>query len=330
MPRSRASSTFRTSLLILFALVILVWAGPRAEVDLLWTEVTPEAPLDAWLEASEAGFDDLRPGTGKGVVWADSVGRKTPLAVVYLHGFSASRLEAYPYPDSVAKALGANLFYTRLAGHGRDGEALGASTAREWMQSVAEAIRVGESIGDSLIVIGLSTGGSLAAAAAADPALNRRWKAQVWISPYFELHDSRSDMLMWPWGNVLLRIMASEDRSWTPQNDLHAALGTHTYPSKVLLQLVPMVERIREMDLSAVTLPTLMIYSPDDTVVRPDVALEKLATLQAVTDTVVVRRATDQNMHVIVGDALGPENTIPVARRTVDWLRSLELVRQSE
>jgi hypothetical protein len=37
---------------------------------------------------------------------------------------------------------------------------------------------------------------------------------------------------------------------------------------------------------------------------------------------VVVRRALDRNMHVLVGDALGPENTIPFARRTVDWLNA--------
>ena len=192
------------------------------------------------------------------------------------------------------------------------------------MQSVAEAIRVGEAIGDSLVVIGLSTGAPLAAVASADPDLNRRWKAQVWISPYFKLQDDRSGMLLWPWGRVLLRIMGGEEHSWTPQNELHAALGTRTYPSEVLLQLVPMVTQIRKMDLSGVRVPTLMVYSPDDRVVKPEAALEKLATLgSAVTDTVVVRRATDANMHVIVGDALGQENTIPVARRTIDWLRGL-------
>ena len=324
MPRSRTSTAFRTSLLILSALLILVWAGPRADADLSWSDVTPLEPLDAWLAGQEAGFDTIRPGTAKGIVWADSVGKKTPLSVIYLHGFSASRLEAYPYPDSVAKALGANLLYTRLAGHGQDGEALGASTAHEWMQSVVEAIRVSEAIGDSLVVIGLSTGAPLAAVASADSALSRHWKAQVWISPYFKLQDSRSDLVLGPWGRVLLRILAGEERSWSPQNELHAALGTHTYPSRVLLELVAMVREIRELDMSGVTVPTLMVYSPDDKVVRPDWALEKLETLgAAVTDTMVVRRATDLNMHVIVGDALGPENTLPVARRTVDWLRGL-------
>ena len=331
MTRSRSGATIRTALLILLALVLLVLAGPRPEADLSWDDVSPQPPLDEWLAAREAAFDDIRPGTEKGIVWADSVGERTPYAVVYLHGFSASRLESTPYPDSVAKALGANLYYPRLPGHGRDGEALGESKAHEWIQGVAEAIRVGEAIGDSLIVMGLSTGGALAAAAALEPSLSRRWAAQVWISPYFALRDERAGIVLGPWGRVLFRFMAGTERSWTPQNDLHAALGTHSYPSKVILELIAMVNQIEQEDFGPVTIPTLMIYSPDDMVVRPDVGLAQLDELGSThKDTVVVRRALDRNNHVIVGDALGPENTIPLARRTIQWLAGLGIGNGAE
>lgn len=317
-----------TALLILIALVLLVLAGPRASVDLAWSEVTVAEPVDEWLAEQEAAFDDIQPGKEKGIIWADSSKARTDFAVVYIHGFSASRLEAHPYPDSVAAALGANLHYTRLQGHGRGGNVLGDATGAGWMQSVAEAVRVGEAIGDSLIVIGLSTGGSLVAAAAADPELSRRWAAQVWINPYFAVHDSRADIILWPWGNVLLKIMASEDRSWEPQNDLHAYMGTHTYPSKVLLQLVATVDAVKHVDLSSVQVPTLNIYSPDDQVVRPEVSLEIFETLGAARkDTMMVLRALDKNNHVIVGDALGPDNTVPIARRTVAWLNESGIAR---
>ena len=321
---SRSGTPLRTALLILLALVLLVLAGPRSEADLSWDEVTPGEPIDAWLAEQEAPFDDIRPGTEKGIVWADSVDKRTPYSVVYIHGFSASRLEAYPYPDSIAKALGANLYYPRLPGHGRDGDAMSEVTHQDWMQGVAEAIRVGEAIGDYLIVIGLSTGGALATAAALDPGLNRRMAAQIWISPYFALQDERGELILLPWGNVLLRLMAGESRSWQPQNELHASLGTHGYKSSVLLDLVTIVDAIEEMDLGAVTIPTLLIYSPDDTIVRPDAAILQFDELgSARKDSFVVRRALDLNNHLIVGDALGPENTIPIARRTTEWLRSL-------
>ena len=135
-------SRSRTLLLIFIALILLFFAGPRAHVDLSWDDIQVGQPIDEWLDAQEAIFDDLRPGVQKEVIWADSSKARTPLSIVYLHGFSASRLEAVPYPDSIAKALGANLFYTRFAGHGRDGQALGESTVHDWVQSTAEAIKV--------------------------------------------------------------------------------------------------------------------------------------------------------------------------------------------
>ena len=313
-----------TALLILLALILLVFAGPRASVDLNWDEVAVVEPVDEWLAGQEAAFDDIQPGKEKGIVWADTSKGKTDYAVIYIHGFSASRLEAHPFPDSLAAALGANLHYTRLEGHGRGGDALGEATGAGWMQSLAEAVRVGEAIGDSLVVIGLSTGAALVTAASADPELSRRWAAQVLISPYYAAQDERSEMLLWPWGNVLLSIMASEDRSWEPQNDLHAYMGTHTYPSKVLLELVATAEAARNTDLSNVDVPTLWIYSPDDTVVRPEIGLEVYRSIGAARkDTFVVRRSLDKNNHVIVGDALGPANTVPVAERTATWLMSL-------
>ena len=52
--------------------------------------------------ASEAAFTDLRPGTNKGIVWQGADRQRRPWAVVYLHGFSASRLETAPLAEVVA------------------------------------------------------------------------------------------------------------------------------------------------------------------------------------------------------------------------------------
>lgn len=314
-----------TALLIVIALFLLVIAGPKAETDLEWTDVAVPEDVDRWLEENEASLGNVQPAKEKAVIWAKTEGERTPFSVVYLHGFSASRLEAAPYPDSLAAALGANLHYSRLAGHGRDSAAMGASTAAEWYQSAVEAIRVGEAIGDSLIIVGLSTGGTLAAAAALDPDLNRRWKAQVWISPNFAVADSRSDMLLWPWGHVLLRLVQGDTYSWEPQNEKHAAIGNTEYDSRVLIEVVSLADAVQEMPFEDIETPTLLIYSKDDLVVDPEVTEELYARMTSRRDSIVVRRALDHNMHVIVGDALGPENTIPLARRTEEWLKSLGL-----
>ena len=312
-----------TALLILIALILLVMAGPRIETDLEWSEVEIPDDVGAWLAENESALGNVQPGKEKEIVWAHSAGQRTPYAVVYLHGFSASRLEASPYPDSVSAALGANLHYARLAGHGRDNQAMGASTAGQWYQSAVEAIRVGEAIGDSLIIIGLSTGSTLAAAAALDPALNRKWKAQVWISPNFTVADSRSEMMLWPWGKTLLRLVQGDTYSWKAQNERHAAIGTQEYDSRVLLEVVSLTDTVRELPFQDMETPTLLIYSKHDRVVDPSVTESLYARMTARKDSIVVQQALDQNMHVIVGDALGPQNTGPLARRTRQWLESL-------
>ena len=88
------------------------------------TPVIP-ADIESYLAESEqrAGAGaPLIPGTEKRIRW--SAGREpTDYAIVYLHGFSATRQELAPMLDRLADALGANLFETRLAGHGRGSDA---------------------------------------------------------------------------------------------------------------------------------------------------------------------------------------------------------------
>ena len=81
----------------------------------------PQLPDDlvAWLSEREAKVPALREGAAKRIVWAETPGDQTDWAVIYLHGFSASAEEIRPVPDRVAAALGANLYFTRMTGHGR-------------------------------------------------------------------------------------------------------------------------------------------------------------------------------------------------------------------
>ncbi|GIV58500.1 MAG: hypothetical protein KatS3mg042_1413 [Rhodothermaceae bacterium] len=132
------------------ALMGLLWMlGPRPAVEEPAGRPVLPGDLDAYLAAAEARFDDLRPGVEKAIVWADPATRsRTPLAVVYLHGFSATREETRPLCDTLAARLGANLFYTRLTGHGRTGEALAAATASDWLRDALEALAIGQRLGE--------------------------------------------------------------------------------------------------------------------------------------------------------------------------------------
>lgn len=66
------------------------------------------------------------------------------LNLVYLHGISATRQETAALAEIVAKRLEANLFYTRLTGHGRTGEALLDGSVRAWFNDTVEAFDIGQ------------------------------------------------------------------------------------------------------------------------------------------------------------------------------------------
>ncbi|HXV99346.1 MAG TPA: hypothetical protein VEC93_13065, partial [Anaerolineae bacterium] len=148
--------------LALAGLMILFLAGPTAKIDLNRRPIDLPEDLDGYLAESEAQFPDLISDTGKTIIWANAAKTKTPLALIYLHGFTATRQEAAPLCDNIAARLGANLFYTRLTGHGRSGQALGAAMANDWLNDTLEALEIGKRLGDKVIVIGSSTGGTLA------------------------------------------------------------------------------------------------------------------------------------------------------------------------
>ena len=124
--------------------------------------------LDAHFARVEAAFDDITPGCEKRVQWHGEAGHVTDIALLYVHGFSATSEEVRPVPDNVAAVLGANIVYTRLEGHGRGGEALGKATVEGWRADFKEALAAARLVGRKILIMSTSTGGTLTAEAAVD------------------------------------------------------------------------------------------------------------------------------------------------------------------
>ena len=70
-------------------LVLVFLAGPRSRIDVQLAFPDLPEDLEGYLARSEARFPDLVPGAEKTIVWAGTAGARTPLALVYLHGYSA-------------------------------------------------------------------------------------------------------------------------------------------------------------------------------------------------------------------------------------------------
>ena len=302
--------------------------GPRVASD---TSVTfDEAALGsdpaAYVAASEAKVAAIRAGLAKEIVWAYPASRaKTPLSIVYIHGFSASKGEIRPVPDKVAAALGANLFYTRLAGHGQDNAAMGEASLNDWINDTAEALAIGRAIGERVIVIATSTGGSLAAYAVAQPALAKDVAALVLISPNFGVQAAGAGLLTGPWGLQIAELLIGKERGFEPANDLQRHFWTYTYPTKATLPMAATVALARRQAYDKVKIPALFVVSDGDQVIKPDEVKAVAAAWGGPHELLAVDDPGDPSSHVLAGDALSPQMTDPMATKIVEWIKSLGL-----
>ncbi len=311
---------------VIIALVALWVLGPRVEVDTTIRFDPADIGSDpvAYLQRAEAPFE-IRPGLEKEIVWALPASRaRTPLAIVYIHGFSASKGELRPLPDRVAQALQANLFFTRLAGHGQDGDAMGGASVNAWVNDLAEAIAIGRAIGERVVVIGTSTGGGLATWGAAQDGLMQDVAGVVLVSPNYRIRASGADWLTRPWGGLLADLAIGGERGFTPANALQEELWTTRYPTSATLPMAALTHLARETPVERIALPALFVFSDADRVVDASVTREIAARWGGPSAIVAVDQTDDANAHVIAGDAYSPSTTDALATRIADWIRALD------
>ncbi len=286
----------------------------------------PTAPtaLPAWLAAQESAAGVTDTAVAKRIVFAgDSV--RTPYSIVYLHGFSATRQETAPLSEQVARALGANLFETRLTGHGLPGDSLGTVTAGDWLDDAVEAMDIGRTLGDSVIVIGTSTGGTLAAWLATLPSGARTGlHTVVLIAPNFGPVDRAASVLTLPWASVLLPRLIPFRES-TSGNEGRRRFWTTKYPTAALFPMQALVEDTRARTVSGYSTPTLTFYNANDRVVD---ALRTLAWLDRVKalgtvreERVLVTPAENEDGHVLAGRITAPSQTNGLAVRIAEFVR---------
>ena len=306
---------------------VLIAIAPRS------LDYQPDAPvlgtdLDSWLASRESDVHDETPiidQAEKRIRWQTEAGARTPLSVVYLHGFSATRQEIAPVGELIADALGANLFETRLAGHGLTVDALANARAEDWLDDGAEALSVGAAIGDRIVLVGTSTGATLAVALA-DHETFGAVANLILLSPNFAVPDPSAEALTWPGGPQLARAMIGATRSWTPANAAQEKYWSTTYPTAALVEMMRLVKRARNMLPLELSQSVLTIYSPNDGVVDTEWVQRAAGMIAGPhTDMVEIARSGDPSNHVLAGDILSAETNAVLTNHIVRFVRSTGL-----
>lgn len=305
----------------IFVLLLVVFlTGPKVPIDETIHPLSLPDDLDNYLANQEHRFNDIIPGAEKKIIWANTPRSKTDYAIVYIHGFSATRQEMAPLAELVAKSLQANLFYTRLTGHGRDGKAMLEGSVNAWLNDTVEALRIGSKLGKKVVMIGSSTGGTAITWLAAQTD-STTINAFILISPNFGPTNWTASILTWPWGQQIAELFMGKERYWNPENTFHGRYWTNSYPTSALLPMMGIVDLLNSMNLKKVKTPLLLIHSPDDQVVSTRAAIRTFSIIGSKNKLrVPYTQSEDPNQHVLAGDILSPGTTEEVARMISEFI----------
>jgi pimeloyl-ACP methyl ester carboxylesterase len=275
-------------LIVVVVLVIIYAVGPRPSMPVYNIQLTAAPSIDSGLEKYISQMESkhkIKPNNEARIVWAnDSLKQKTEYAIVYLHGFSACQEEGNPVHRQLAKEFGCNLYLSRLSQHGIDTtDALYYMTAENLWESAKQAYAIGKQLGNKVILMGTSTGGTLAlqlAAAYPDVA------GLVLLSPNIAINDPNAWLLNNPWGLQIARLVKGSKLNTagkdTPE---YKQYWNKQYRLEATVQLEELLETtMNKSTFAAVKQPTLTLYyykdeQHQDPVVKVSAMKEMMAEL---------------------------------------------------
>jgi pimeloyl-ACP methyl ester carboxylesterase len=290
-------------------IVALYFLGPAPATPVyeptLPTVPTEATALEQYVTANEAAHK-LRPNNEARIVWNDSTHKKTPYAVVYLHGFTASQMEGDPVHKRFARTMGCNLYLARLADHGLDTtDALINMTPDRLWASAKQALAIGKQLGDKVILVGCSTGSTLALKLAAE--FPQDVQALIHLSPNIAINNDAAFLLNGPWGLYIARAVMGGEYSESP-GPVPAARAQYWY-TRYRLEGAVQLEELIETTMTPETFekvhqPSLTLYyykneQEQDPEVKVSAMLEmnaQLGTPDNLKETVAI---PDAGAHVI-------------------------------
>lgn len=295
-----------------------LWIPVVVAAPLLWA-LTPSrlayGPADAVPPLPQAA---VIPGTEERIVALEP---PSDWVVVFLHGFTATRQGMAPLAERVAAGLGASLVEARLAGHGHIENPMQGVLAEHWMADAERVLTRAAELGDKLLVIGSSTGATLAAAMLDQPIAGRI-HTLVMLSPNFLPQGAGAAWLTRPGGLLLARLIAGETRCWEPANELQARYWSTCYPTAATVEVMRLVNRANELMDGQHEQGLLVFYSGEDQVVSPDAILSAYETFRSSRKLLVeVTDSGDAKDHILAGDIMSPGTTDRVVGQILDFIR---------
>ena len=315
---------FLKILTIIIAILGIVYlVGPTVQKAKYETALPTVPPLDSLITYVKNQEDKhlIKPGNEAEIVWADSSRQQTEYAIVYLHGFSASKEEGNPVHLNFAKSINANLYLSRLADHGIDTIApMQYFTADRLWETAKEAFAIGKKLGKKVILVGTSTGATAALQLAATyPEVH----SLILLSPNIAINDNKVWMLNNSWGLQIARaVSGGDERVLDGKTPIYKKYWYDHYRLESVVQLQELLESsMTKSTFEKVKQPTLMLYyykneKQQDPVVKVSAMLKMFDELGTVADQKEKHALPNTGNHVI-GSAI-TSNDIPSVEKAIN------------
>lgn len=243
--------------------VYLLGPAPVKPVYKIEMPTVPADPnqLDAYVKNNEAQHKIKQDNEARIIWYNDSTKQKTDYAIVYLHGFTASQAEGDPVHRNLAKKFGCNLYLSRLAEHGIDTtDALLNLTADKYWESAKQALAIGQQIGNKVILLTTSTGGTNALQLAATYPANVA--ALILMSPNIAINDPNAWLLNNHWGLQVAHLVLGSGYITSKDNrPLYKQYWDWKYRAEGAVALEEMLETTMKKEIfEKVTQPVELLY----------------------------------------------------------------------
>lgn len=307
--------------LVLIALFYFLGPKPKKAI---WSLTMPQVPqqaidLENYVKGQESKHV-IKANNEARIIWNDSSKNRTPYSVVYLHGFYASQEEGDPVHLEFAKKFGCNLYLARLADHGIDSvdQLINFTVDRGW-ESAKEALAIGKALGDKVIVMGTSSGSTLALVLAAE--YPEDVAALINLSPNIRINHPLAFIANNPWGVYIARLVRGGKYEVSEPDPIHDQYWYNKFRLEAVSELQEMIEdKMNKETFEKVKCPSLTLYyykneEEQDKTVKVSAMLEmndQLGTPAALKKTVAIPNA---GTHVI-GSYLTSNDFESVIRET--------------
>ncbi len=244
---------------------------------------TTTTMIDKVLTTTETAAH-AKPNNEAKIIWADTAKTLTEYVLLYLPGFTASHTEGAPIHTNLAAKYGCNLYLARLYGHGLQDttHTFEDFTVDKYYASAVDALSTAIQLGNKVIIMGTSTGGSLALKLAA--AFPNKVHGLILLSPNIAINDPNAWLLNNHWGKQIATLVKGGSTFHsTRQDSTYRKYWNTSYNVNGAVQVEELLETsMTSSTFNKLTQPTcLLYYYQDEAHQDPVVKVSAMKTMYA-------------------------------------------------